>query len=243
MDIRQAIALVTGSNRGLGRALVDALLEAGVRKLYTTARDPSTLDALVRAYPQGRVEAFALDITDAAQIAQAVERAGDVNLLVNNAGINRHRGFVSAASMADAQAEMTTNYFGTMAMCRAFAPLLADGAIVNVLSILAKVALPAMGSLCASKAAGLRMTEGVRAELAAQRTLVVAVMTGAIDTDMERDYQGPKSPPAEVARAVLGALQRGEEEVYVGDMPGWVNGAMASDPKGLEREFAKYLPE
>ena len=68
-------------------------------------------------------------------------------------------------------------------------------------------------------------------------------MTGAIDTDMERDYQGPNSPPAEVARAVVGALQRGEEEVYVGDMPGWINSAMASDPKGLERELAKYLPQ
>ena len=242
MDIRQATALVTGSNRGLGRALVDALLEAGVRKLYATARDPSALDALVRAYPQGKVETFALDITDAAQVARAVEHARDVNLLVNNAGINRHQGFVSAASMADAQAEMTTNYFGTMAMCRAFAPRLADGAIVNVLSILAKVALPAMGSLCASKAAGLRMTESVRAELAGQGTHVLAVMTGAIDTDMERDFQGPKSPPADVAQAALAALERGDEEVYHGDMPAWINGALLQDAKGLERELGKYLP-
>jgi NAD(P)-dependent dehydrogenase (short-subunit alcohol dehydrogenase family) len=130
------------------------------------------------------------------QIAAAKSRCTDVNLLVNNAGINRGQGFLAAPSLEDARAEIETNYLGTLAMCRAFAPQLVEGALVNVLSILAKVTLPAMGSLCASKAASLRMTEGVRAELAAQGTLVVAVMTGALDTDMSRDFQGPKSSPA-----------------------------------------------
>jgi short-subunit dehydrogenase len=105
------------------------------------------------------------------------------------------------------------------------------------------VTLPAMGSLCASKAAGLRLTEGVRAELAAQGTRVLAVMTGAVDTDMSRDFQGPKSAPAEVAQAVLAALANGDEEVYVGEMPAWINGALLQDGKGLERELAKYLPQ
>jgi NAD(P)-dependent dehydrogenase (short-subunit alcohol dehydrogenase family) len=82
----------------------------------------------------------------------------------------------------------------------------------------------------------------VRAELAAQGTRVVAVMTGAVDTDMSRDFQGPKSSAAEVVQAVLAGLQRGDEEVYVGDMPGWINGALMQDPKGIERELAKYLP-
>ncbi|HZH05444.1 MAG TPA: SDR family NAD(P)-dependent oxidoreductase, partial [Lautropia sp.] len=157
-------------------------------------------------------------------------------------GINRGQGFLAAPSLEDARAEIETNYLGTLAMCRAFAPQLVEGALVNVLSILAKVTLPAMGSLCASKAASLRMTEGVRAELAAQGTLVVAVMTGALDTDMSRDFQGPKSSPAEVARAVVSAVKNGEEEVYLGDMPAWINPALAQDPKGIERELAKFLP-
>ena len=261
MDITNATALVTGANRGLGRELVQQLLAAGARKVYATARDVAALQDLVLAHP-GRVEVVALDITRAEQIEAARVRCPDVNLLVNNAGINRGQGFIAAASMDDAHAEMTTNYLGTLAMCRAFAPQLGGvggvggaggvggvggssgggGAIVNVLSILAKVTLPAMGSLCAAKAAGLRMTEGVRAELAARGTLVVAVMTGAVDTDMSRDFQGPKSSPAEVAQAVLAALARGDEEVYVGDMPGWINAALAQDPKGIERELAKYLP-
>ena len=241
MDISNTTALVTGANRGLGREMVQQLLAAGARKVYAAARDIAAVQDLAQANP-GRVEALALDITNADQVAAAKARCADVNLLVNNAGINRGQGFIAAASLVDAQAEMNTNYLGTLAMCRAFAPQLAAGAIVNVLSILAKVNLPAMGSLCASKAAALRMTEGVRAELAAQGTRVVAVMTGAVDTDMSRDFQGPKSSAADVAQAVLAGLQHGDEEVYVGDMPGWINGALMQDPKGIERELAKYLP-
>ena len=241
MDISNTTALVTGANRGLGREFVRQLLATGVRKVYAAARDMAAVQDLVQANP-GRVEALTLDITNADQVASAKARCADVNLLVNNAGINRGQGFIAASSLVDAQAEMNTNYLGTLAMCRAFAPQLAAGAIINVLSILAKVNLPAMGSLCASKAAALRMTEGVRAELAAQGTRVVAVMTGAVDTDMSRDFQGPKSSAAEVAQAVLAGLQRGDEEVYVGDMPGWINGALMQDPKGIERELAIYLP-
>ncbi len=242
MDLTKATALVTGANRGLGRELVTQLLNAGARKVYAGARDPAAVQDLVAAHP-GRVVAVPLDILKADQIQAAAERCADVNLLVNNAGINRGQGLIAAPTIDHAAAEIATNYLGTLAMCRAFAPRLGQGAIVNVLSILAKVALPAMGSLCASKAAGLRMTEGVRAELAAQGTHVLAVMTGAIDTDMSRDFQGPKSAPAEVATAVLAALANGDEEVYVGEMPAWVNAAIVKDPKGLERELAKYLPQ
>jgi peptide/nickel transport system ATP-binding protein len=241
MEFNHVTALVTGANRGLGRELVNQLIAAGAPKVYAAAREVSGVADLVAAHP-GRVVAIALDITKADQVAAAAARCKDVNLLINNAGINRNSGFIAAPSLEDAQAEITTNYLGTLAMCRAFAPLLAGGTIVNVLSILAKVALPAMGSLCASKAAGLRMTEGVRAELAAEATKVVAVMTGAVDTDMSRDYPGPKSSTAEVAQALLAALVKADEEVYVGDMPAWINGALQQDPKALEREFAKYLP-
>jgi ABC-type oligopeptide transport system ATPase subunit/NAD(P)-dependent dehydrogenase (short-subunit alcohol dehydrogenase family) len=244
MMIKGSTALVTGSNRGFGRAVVQALLDAGAAKVYASARNPSSLAPLVAA-SGGRAATLELDITRDDQIAAAAAACRDVTLLFNNAGINRHQGVIAAATLEDAKAEMTSNYFGTLAMCRAFAPVLkanGGGAIVNVLSILAKVTLPAMGSLCASKAAALRMTEGVRAELAQQGTRVVALMTGAMDTDMERDFQGPKSAPAEVAKLLLAEIERGAEEVYHGPMPDWINGAMKSDPKALERELAKYLP-
>ena len=244
MYVRGCIALVTGANRGFGRALVQALLDAGATKVYASARDPSSLQPLVAA-SAGRVVALALDITRDDQIAAAAAACGDATLLFNNAGINRHQGVIAAPTLDDARAEMMSNYFGTLTMCRAFAPVLkanGGGAIVNVLSILAKATIPAMGSLCASKAAALRMTEGVRAELAAQGTLVVALMTGAMDTDMERDFQGPKSAPAEVAAALLAQIDQGREEVYYGPMPEWINGALKEDAKTLEKEFAKYLP-
>jgi len=241
MEITSATALVTGANRGLGKEFVTQLLARGARKVYAGARDGAALQGLLLAHP-GRLEWVALDITRDDQIEAARRRCADVNLLINNAGINRQQGFLSATSTQDAQAELTTNYLGTLSMCRAFAGQLAGGTLVNVLSILAKVTLPAMGSLCASKAAGLRLTEGVRAELAAQRTLVMAVMTGAVDTDMSRDFEGPKSAPSQVVAAALDGMQRGDEEVYVGDMAGWINSALAQDPKSIERELAKYLP-
>jgi peptide/nickel transport system ATP-binding protein len=244
MIVKGCTALVTGSNRGFGRALVQALLEAGAAKVYASARNPASLEPLVAA-SGGRVTTLTLDITRDDQIAAAASACRDVTLLFNNGGINRHQGVIAPASLDDAKAEMTTNCFGTLAMCRAFAPVLkanGGGAIVNVLSILAKATIPAMASLCASKAASLRMTEGLRAELAQQHTQVVALMTGAMDTDMERDFQGPKSAPAEVATLLLAEIERGAEEVYHGPMPDWINGAMKSDPKALERELAKYLP-
>ncbi|MEJ8821717.1 SDR family oxidoreductase [Variovorax humicola] len=242
MNIQKSIALVTGANRGIGRELVQHLLAAGAQKVYATARNTDTLGDLVKAHP-GRLEVQTLDITRPEQIAAVKAQCLDVNLLINNAGINRHQGFLAAESLEHAQAEVTTNYLGTLAMCRAFAPqLTGDGAIVNMLSILAKVTIPGMGSLCAAKAAGLRMTEGVRAELAARGALVMAVMPGAVDTEMSKDFKGPMSSPAEVAKAVLAGLERGDEDVYVGDFADWINGGMKDDPKAIERELAKYLP-
>jgi peptide/nickel transport system ATP-binding protein len=244
MRIQGCTALVTGANRGLGRAIVDALLVAGAVRVYATARDPSSLRALADA-SGGRVVLRELDVTRDDQVAAAAAQCGDLTLLVNNAGINRNQGLVAAKSLDDAKAEMASNYFGTLAMCRAFAPVLkvnGGGVMVNVLSILAKATIPAMGSLCASKAAALRMTEGVRAELAGQGTRVVALMTGALDTDMSRDFQGPKSAPADVARALLAAVEAGSEEVYHGPMTEWINGVLTGDAKALETELAKYLP-
>ncbi len=244
MKIADSIALVTGANRGLGRDIVHALLAAGGARVYAASRQADATADLVRQYP-GRVQAIELDITRPDQVAAAVARCADTTLLVNNAGINRMSGLIAAGSTDAARSEVETNYLGTLSMCQAFAPVLAangGGAIINVLSILAKIALPAMGSLCASKAAGLRLTEGVRAELRSQGTQVVALMTGALDTDMSRDFQGPKSAPADVARALLAGLEAGQEEVYFGPMCDWINSALQNDPKALEKEFAAFLP-
>ena len=244
MKIQGSTALVTGSNRGIGRAFVEALIARGAKKVYATARDPSKLKDLAAAHPD-KIHVLTIDITKPAQIAAAAAQAADVNLLVNNAGINRKKGLIASAVLDDARDEMETNYFGTLAMCRAFAPILkrnGGGAIINILSILARVSLPAYGSLCASKAAALSMTQGVRAELAKQHTFVVGVMPGAVDTDMERDFEGPKENPADVANASLQAVEDGVEDAYPGGMAQGVTHGLADNPKALEKEFAAYLP-
>ncbi len=244
MKIAGSVALVTGANRGIGRAYVQVLLAMGAKKVYAAARDVKGVEDLVKSNP-GKVEALALDVTDDAQIAAAARKCTDVTLLVNNAGINLKKGLIAASSLEDARLEMRTNYFGPLQMCRAFAPVLkanGGGAIISMLSILSRVSLPAMGSLCASKAAALSMCQSVRAELSKQGTLVVGVMPGAVDTDMARDFPGPKDNPADVARAALQAVEQGTEDVYPGGMAQGVSAGLAKDPKAVEKEFAAYLP-
>jgi NAD(P)-dependent dehydrogenase (short-subunit alcohol dehydrogenase family) len=244
MKIEGAVALVTGANRGIGRAYLEALIARGAAKIYAGARDPSRLADLAAAHP-GKIVPLKLDITNAADIAAAASKCTDVSLLINNAGINQQAGFIAAGDLAAARAEMETNYFGPLSMCRAFAPILKSnggGAIVNMLSILARVNLPMYGSLSASKAAALSLTQGVRGELAGQGTLVVAIMPGAVDTEMERNFPPPKLPPADAARAALDAVEQGIEEVYPGDMATGVSQGLAADPKAVEKDMAKYLP-
>ena len=130
-------------------------------------------------------------------------------------------------------------------MCRSFAPVLRSnggGCIVNMLSVLSRVTLPLMGSLCASKAATLRLTQGVRAELAAQNTTVLAVMPGAVDTQMTKDFPPPKMPPKEVAKAVMEAIEAGTEDIYPGDMASGLSQGLTHDPKAVEKELAAFLP-
>jgi peptide/nickel transport system ATP-binding protein len=244
MKIAGSIALVTGANRGIGRSYVVALVAKGAKKVYAAARRVEGVADLAKAHP-GTIETLALDITDAAAVAAAAQRCRDVTLLINNAGVSRRLSFIAAPDAQAAREEMETNFFGTLAMCRAFAPVLKSnggGAIVNMLSILARVNLPMRGSLSASKAAGLSLTQCVRAELAKQGTLVLAVMPGVVDTDMEAEYPPPKMPPRDVAEAALAALEQGQEEVYPGDMAQGVAKGLAADPKGVEKQFAAYLP-
>ena len=243
-NISGCVALVTGANRGIGREFVNALIHRGAKKVYACARSTEGVADLVTNY-SGKVEAIELDVTDHKRIAEVAQQCGDVTLLINNAGINRLNAFVASDDISAARAEMETNYFGTMAMCRAFTGVLGQnggGAIANILSILARVNLPMMGSLCASKAAGLSLTQGVRAETAKQGTLVLAVMPGAVDTDMSRDFPPPKMPPLEVAEQTLDALESGLEELYPGDMADGVSKGLDADPKAVEKEFAQYLP-
>lgn len=239
-----AVALVTGTSRGIGPETVRALLNAGAARIYCAVRAEGANKALIAEAPD-RLEAIVLDVTEPDQVTAAAKRCADVTLLVNNAGINFNTPLMGVADMANARTEMETNYLGTLAMCRAFAPVLkvnGGGTIVNMLSILARCNLPIMGSLCASKAAEFSMTQAVRAELAGQGTRVMAVLPGAVDTDMTKGVDVPKIQPAEVAQALVHGLLTGAEEVYPGEMAAGMAAGLASDPKGLERQLAAAVP-
>jgi len=244
MKVKNSVALVTGANRGIGACFVQALAARGAKKIYACARKIESVKSLEKKYP-GVVEAIELDITDHDAVAKTAASCTDVSLLINNAGVNQMSAFVAGSSLEAARQEMEVNYFGTLAMSRCFAPVLSSnggGAMVNMLSILSRVNLPLMGSLCASKAAGLSMVQGLRAELDGQGTAVIAVMPGAVDTDMSRDFPPPKMPPADVVTAALDAVENGDEEIYPGDMASGVSQGLAADAKAVEKEFAGYLP-
>jgi len=240
MRFENQTVLLTGAAGGIGRALVAALLARGVRRIHAA-------DVVAAPEPSDRrVTPHRLDITDHVAVERCAADCADVTLLINNAGANMRSTFTRASSLDAARREMEVNYFGTLAMCRAFAPVLArngGGTLVNVASILAKITNPPLGSYSASKAALLRLTEGVRAELAAQGTHVLAVMPWAVDTPMSGPFAGPKSTPEETAEVIVGALAAGAEEAYVHEMAHTINARLATDPKGLEREFAAFLPK
>jgi NAD(P)-dependent dehydrogenase (short-subunit alcohol dehydrogenase family) len=237
MDIQGTTALITGANRGIGAALVEAFLAAGAKRVYAAMREPTASSA------DGRLVAIPLDVTDAAQAASAASRCGDVNVLVNNAGIARFQPLIGAADPHAAREEMGVNFFGTLAMCRAFAPVLArngGGAIVNVLSILARVSAPRAGSYSASKAAAYALTQAIRGELSSQGTLVMGVMPGFVDTDMARMVTAPKLSTADLAASILQALRDGTEDLFPGSAADIAAGLQA-DPKGIEKRFASLF--
>lgn len=245
MQVENAVALVTGANGGIGQYYIDTLRSLGAAKIYAGARRLSSLDNLVAIDPD-RIIPVALDITDGATVEAAALQCNDVNLLINNAGIGLLKGFISASDISAARSEMEVNYFGTLTMCRAFAPVLkanGGGAIVNMLSILGRVNFPMNASYCGSKGAAYIMTQGVRAELAAQNTLVVGVMPGTVDTQVSQAFPPPKVAPETVVQEALQAVIDGVEDVYPGEQAQAMAAQLLSDPKGLEKAMAALLPQ
>jgi short-subunit dehydrogenase len=244
MDIRNAVALVTGANGGIGSHFVEQLLPLGVAKVYVCARTVSKLNDLIALDPQ-RIIPVELDVTNPQSVAAAALQCADVSLLINNAGTSLNQGLISAPDLESARAEMEVNYFGMASMCRAFAPILKQqggGAIINILSLLGKVNLPFSGSYSASKAAAISMTQSVRAELATQNTQVIGVMPGTVDTELAKAWPNPKVAPAEVVRAALQAVISQEEDVYPGEQASQVSAQLLADPKGVEKYMATFLP-
>jgi len=230
MEVEGCVALVTGANRGLGKAFAEALLEAGAGRVYAGSRDPA-------AITDPRLTPVSLDITSREQAMAAAAVCGDVNLLINNAGIMLRTPILADGSTEALRQEFEVNVFGTLAMIRAFAPVLArngGGAMVNILSVASWVTSSLAATYGASKHAELAITEAARIELRAQGTLVVGVYAGFIDTEMSRGVPLDKVSPRQVAERTLQGLSNGVTRVLADGRAEDVWNLMRQDPDRLE---------
>ena len=236
MKIEGAVALVTGADRGLGRVYARELVSRGAAKVYGAARHPD-------AVTDPGVTPIGLDITDQARVAEVARECGDVSLLVNNAGVMKASSFIGTPTMEPARLEMETNYFGTLSMCRAFAPVLGangGGAVVNMLSVTSFYTNPLDASYGASKAAGWSLTNGIRVELAHQGTLVVAVHASFIDTDMAAGIDAPKISPESVAQQAFDAVEAGQVEVLADERSRHIKASLSRDQELIYPQVQEF---
>jgi NAD(P)-dependent dehydrogenase (short-subunit alcohol dehydrogenase family) len=236
MSIANKAVLVTGGNRGIGRALVDEALSRGAARVYAGTRRPL-------AHPDGRVTPLLLDVTSSADIQAAADQVGSLDILINNAGIALYDDLSDRAALDQ---QLAVNLFGSYSVTTAFLPALirSGGAIVNNVSTMALAPLPLTPAYSVSKAAAFSMTQSLRALLAGRGVSVHAVLTGPTDTDMTRGFDIPKASAESVARAIFDGVENNEEDIFPDPMSqsvaeGWRSGV----DKALERQYAAIAAE
>jgi len=236
MNVEIKTVLITGANRGIGKALVEEALRRGAKRVYAGTRQPLV-------HSDRRVTPLALDVTDAPRIREAVKKIESLDILINNAGVSP---FDDLSDRRVLEQQLAVNLFGPYDVTQAFLPLLtrSRGAIVNVLSLSSLAAVPFSPSYSVSKAAAFSLSQSLRVLLAGRGVSVHRVVPGPVDTEMTRGLDIPKASPESVARAIWDGVEKGEEEIFPDPMSeaiaeGWRTGAV----KALERQFSAYLPE
>jgi NAD(P)-dependent dehydrogenase (short-subunit alcohol dehydrogenase family) len=236
MNILNKTVLITGANRGIGRALVNEALRRGAKRVYAATRNP-----LQNA--DKRVTPIALDVTSISQIERAARQVDTLDILINNAGVAIYDDLTNFDVIEE---HLAVNLFGALKVTRAFLPLLtrSRGAIVNNLSLAALAPLPIVPAYSISKAAAFNMTQSLRAFLAGEGVTVHAVFLGPVDTDMTRGFEVPKASPESAAQGILDGLENGEEDIFPdpASQPvaeGWRHGVA----KAIERQFSAFVPQ
>lgn len=236
MELTNKAILITGANRGLGKALVDEALRRGAKRIYAGARQPFV-------HPDRRVAPLVLDVTNEAQVAAAAGEINALDILVNNAGISLQNDLSDRSAL---ERLLAVNLFGTYGVTQAFLPVLTSprSAIVNVLSLASLAAVPFDPLYSISKAAAFSLSQSLRAIFAGRGVSVHIVLPGPIDTDMTRGLDVPKASPGSVARAIFDGVEKGEEEIFPDPMSeaiaeGWRSSAL----KALQRQFAAYVEQ
>lgn len=236
MDIKNNVIFITGANRGIGKALVEAALAHGAKKIYAAARKTSDMPN----FNDARVIPVALDITDRALAKKAAEAASDTQILINNAGALAFASVIEGP-MEMLMRDMEVNYFGTLNVTRAFAPAIAangGGAIASISSVVGLASMAGIGGYSASKAALFSAIQASRAELKSKNISVHGIFPGPIDTDMARPMEMAKTSPAETADNILKGIAAGVEDIYPDPMSAQLGQLWASNPKEVERMFA-----
>ena len=229
--LRGASILITGANRGIGRALLEEALDRGAQQVYAATRG-------YFAHPDERVTHLPVDVTDAAQVRQAARQVPTLDILVNNAGVGLLDDLTDRAVL---EHHLAVNLFGTYHVTQAFLPQLtrSRGAVVNNLSVSALAPLPIIPAYSISKAAAFSLTQSQRVLFAEREVTVHAVFTGPTETDMSRGFDAPKASPESVARAIFDGVEKREEDIFPDSMSqtlavGWHD----SPAKTLEREYS-----
>ena len=245
MNIADSVVLITGANRGIGKAYAEEFLKARAKNIYLGVRNPDSVSEFVTQDPE-KLIALKLDVTSADDVKAAAEQAGDVNIIINNAGVLFFDDLHSPDAVSNARITMDVNFFGPLMMNQAFAPVLKNnggGALVTVSSIVGHVSMPAITTYCASKYAVQSLILNTRAQLKSQGTQVIGVYPGPIDTDMASDLPMDKFPPSQVAQATIKAIEAGEEDVFTDEFSKSTYAAFRADPKAVEAQMAQQLEE
>ncbi len=238
MKLDNKAVFVTGANRGIGKAIVEALLKQNVSKIYAAARDVKSLK-----FADPRVVPVALDITKREQIEQAAKLASNVDVLINNAGVATFANVIEATTN-DLMADMQVNYFGTLSMVNAFVPVIernGGGTIANVISVVGLASMAGIGGYSASKAALFSATQAMRAQLKARDILVCGIFPGPIDTDMAKDFPMEKADVNKTAENIVAGIIADREDIFPDSMSAEVGKLWATDPKALEQQFAANI--
>ena len=235
MNIANKTVLITGANRGIGRALVSEALNRGAKRVYAGTRGALQI-------ADDRVTPLTLDVTNMAQIQRAADQVGSLDLLMNNAGVGIYDDLTNLDAI---EQHLAVNLFGVLKVTRAFLPHLrrSKGAIVNSLSLAGISPLSVISGYSISKAALLNMTQSLRALLARQGVTVHGIILGPIDTDMNRGFDIPKAAPATAARGIFDGVEKGDEEIFPDPASqsiaeGWRTGVA----KALESQFVAFVP-
>ena len=247
MKIQDSVVLITGANRGIGASYASAFLKAEAKKIYLGVRNPDSVADAVSQAPDKMIP-LKLDVTSDADIQNAVQEAGDVNILVNNAGILFFDDLSTPEIMDNARKQMDVNFFAPLALTQAFAPILKNnggGALVTVSSIVGHVSMPGITTYCASKYAVQSLILNARAQLSAQGTQVIGVYPGPIETDMAADLEMDKFPASLVADETLKAIEDGTEDVFPDAFAQQTYAAFRADPKAVEENMKQmaHQPE